>query len=157
MTLFLSIFTTGNQSTIENLTAARPLYNSFVLLYNETALLDRSSNGLTAPPVQTNSNMTPDPTPDKTGNNREIVFKELNLPILPAPPCPDSPVQTNSNTTPDPTPDKTGNNREIEFKELNLEYTDIPIPQGLRTLQKPWREIFGAFAPLKNTLYLSAD
>jgi hypothetical protein len=171
------IFTTGNQGTVENLTSACPLYNSSVLLYNEIALLDRSSNGLTAPlvqtnsnttpdpapdktgnnreiefkelnfpslptsplpdsPVQTNSNMTPDPAPDKTGNNREIEFKELNLPSLPTSPLPDSPVQTNSNTTPDPTPDKTGNNREIEFKELNREYTDIPIPQGLWTLQR---------------------
>jgi hypothetical protein len=114
------IFATGNQSAVENLTAACPLYNSFVLLYNEIILLDRSSNGLTAPPVQTNSNTTSDPTPDKTGNNREIEFKELNLPSLPTSPPPDSLVQTNSNTTPDPTPDKTGNNREIEFKELNL-------------------------------------
>jgi hypothetical protein len=81
--------------------------------------------------------MTPDPTPDKTGNNRESQFEELNLSILPTPHPPDSLVQTNSNTTPDLTPDKTGNNREIEFKELNLEYTDIPIPQGLQTLQKP--------------------
>jgi hypothetical protein len=132
------IFTTGNQGAIENLTATCSLYNSFVLLYNEIALLDRSSNGLTAPPVQTNSNTTPDPTPDKTGNNRESEFEELNLPSLPTSPPPDSPVQTNSNTTPDPTPDKTGNNRAIEFKELNLEYTDIPIPQGLRTLQGPY-------------------
>jgi hypothetical protein len=131
------IFATGNQSAVENLTAACPLYNSFVLLYNEIVLLDRSRNGLTAPPVQTNSNMTPDPTPDKTGNNRESQFEELNLSILPTPHPPDSLVQTNSNTTPDLTPDKTGNNREIEFKELNLEYTDIPIPQGLQTLQKP--------------------
>jgi hypothetical protein len=131
------IFATGNQSVVENLTAACPLYNSFVLLYNGITLLDRSRNGLTAPPVQTNSNTTPDPTLDKTGNNREIEFKELNLPILPTSPPPDSLVQTNSNTTPDPTPDKTGNNREIEFKELNLEYIDIPIPHGLRTLQKP--------------------
>jgi hypothetical protein len=131
------IFTTGNQGAVENLTATYPLYNSFVLLYNEIVLLDRSSNGITAPPVQTNSNTTPAPTPDKTGNNREIVFKELNLPILPIPPPPDSLVQTNSNTTPAPPPDKTGNNREIVFKELNLEYTDILIPQALRTLQKP--------------------
>jgi hypothetical protein len=164
------------RTVVESLTAACSLYNSFVLLYNETSLLDCSSNGLTAPPVQTNSNTTPDPTPDKTGNNRESEFEELNFPILPTPPPPDllvqtnsnttpdptpdktgnnresefeelnlpilptpppdSPVQTNSNTTPDPTPDKTGNNREIEFMELNLEYTDIPIPQGLRTLQR---------------------
>jgi hypothetical protein len=133
---WMAFFTTGNQGTVKNLTAARPLYNSSVLSYNETILLGCSSNGLTAPPVQTNSNTTPDPTPDKTGNNREIEFKELTLPILPAPPPPDSPVQTNSNTTPDPTPDKTGNNREIEFKELTLEYADILIPQGLRALQK---------------------
>jgi hypothetical protein len=119
LTLFLSIFTIGNQGAVENLNATHPLYNLFVLLYNETALLHRSSNGLTAPPVQTNSNTTPDPTPDKTGNNKESEFEELNLPILPAPPCPDSPVQTNSNTTSDPTPDKTGNNKEVEFKELN--------------------------------------
>jgi hypothetical protein len=99
------------------------------------------------PPVQTNSNTTPDPPPDKTGNNREIEFKEFNLLSLPTPPPPDSPVQTNSNTTPDPPPDKTGNNREIEFKEFNLEYTDIPIPQGLRTLQKPWGILRG-FATL---------
>jgi hypothetical protein len=130
------IFATGNQAIVENLTAARPLYNSFVLFYNEIALLDRSSNGLTAPLVQPNSNTAPDPTPDKTGNNRESEFEELSLPILPAPPPPDSLVQPNSNTAPDPTPDKTGNNREIEFKELNLEYTDIPIPHGLRTLQR---------------------
>jgi hypothetical protein len=91
------IFATGNQSAVENLTAACSLYNSFVLLYNEIILLDRSSNGLTAPPVQTNSNTTPDPTPDKTGNNREI-----------------------------------------KFKELNLEYTDLPIRQGLRILQRHW-------------------
>jgi hypothetical protein len=57
--------------------------------------------------------------------------------IVPKPPPPDSPLQPNSNATPDPAPDKTGNIREIEFEELTLEYTDLPIPQGLQTLQKP--------------------
>jgi hypothetical protein len=88
MTLFSSIFTTGNQGIVENLTVARPLYNSFVLLYNETMLLDRSSSGLIAPPLQTHSNTTPDPAPDKTGNNREIEFKQLNLPSLHTPSLP---------------------------------------------------------------------
>jgi hypothetical protein len=37
--------------------------------------------------------MTPDPTPDKTGNNREIEFKELNLSIFPTPLLPTRPFK----------------------------------------------------------------
>jgi hypothetical protein len=70
-------------------------------------------------PPEPRSNNPPDPTPDKTGNNREIESEELNDPIFPTPTPPDSPAQTNSNEIPDPTPDKTGNNREIESEESN--------------------------------------
>jgi hypothetical protein len=70
-------------------------------------------------PPEPRSNNPPDPSPDKTGNNRDTESETPNDSIFPAPPPPDSPTQTNSNETPDSPPDKTGNNRDTESEESN--------------------------------------